>query len=114
MKVAITARHFDPTPDLRGTRGIPRSSSREVRGESPPCARRAGSGKYRQIAEVSVHGSHGNFVAQAESVRHVRLHRRGVRQGREADHSAGEARIKTRDGDKEGAAMGTPGYPASA
>ena len=105
MKVAITARHFDPTPDLRE-----HAESRVARLE-----KFAGSllhahvvlevEKYRQIAEVSVHGSHGNFTGKAESD-DMFVSIDGACDKVEKQIIRREARIKTRDGDKEGAAMG--------
>lgn len=67
MKVSVTARHFDLTPDLKE-----HAESRITRLD------RFGGGimnasvvleieKYRQIAEVSVHGRHGDFIGKAES-----------------------------------------------
>ena len=67
MKVSVTARHFDLTPDLKD-----HAEARLARLD------RFGSGvinasvvleieKYRHIAEVSVHGRHGDFMGKAES-----------------------------------------------
>ncbi len=67
MKVSVTARHFDLTPDLK--------DHAQARLDK---LGRFGNGlinanvvlqveKYRQIAEVSVHGSHGDYLGKAES-----------------------------------------------
>ncbi|HMB70461.1 MAG TPA: ribosome-associated translation inhibitor RaiA [bacterium] len=67
MKVSVTARHFDLTPDLKE-----QAEARLARLD------RFGSGvinasvvlaieKYRHIAEVSVHGRHGDFLGKAQS-----------------------------------------------
>jgi len=67
MKVSITARHFDLTPDLKD----------HAEGRVSRLSRFAGDllhanvvlevEKYRQIAEVSVHAGHGNFAGRGES-----------------------------------------------
>jgi putative sigma-54 modulation protein len=67
MKVSVTARHFDLNPDLK--------DHAEARLDK---LGRFGNGlinahvvlqveKYRQIAEVSVHGSHGDYIGKSES-----------------------------------------------
>lgn len=106
MKVAITARHFDPTPDLRE-----HAESRVTRLE-----KFAGNllhahvvlevEKYRQIAEVSVHGSHGNFSGKAESD-DMFVSIDGACDKVEKQIRRQARMTKTRDGDKEAATMGT-------
>jgi putative sigma-54 modulation protein len=67
MKVSVTARHFDLTPDLKE-----RAETRIHRVEkfmsglidAHVVLERE---KYRNIAEVSVHGRHGDFTGKAET-----------------------------------------------
>lgn len=67
MQVAITARHFDPTPDLRQHAESRVTRLEKFAGDLLHAHVVLEVAKYRQIAEVSVHGSHGNFMAKAES-----------------------------------------------
>jgi putative sigma-54 modulation protein len=67
MKVSVTARHFDLTPDLKE-----HAESRLSRfGKYASGLMTANVvleiQKYRQIAEVSVHGRHGTYTAKAET-----------------------------------------------
>ena len=67
MKVSVVARHFDITPDVR-------QHAEERLARLAKFTNSLTSGhvvlaveKYRQIAEVSVHGRSGDFTAKAES-----------------------------------------------
>ncbi|MFN8176465.1 MAG: ribosome-associated translation inhibitor RaiA [bacterium] len=107
MKVSITARHFDPTPDLKTHAESRVSRLERFTGDLLHANVVLEVEKYRQIAEVSVHGSHGDFTAKAESDDMItsidgacdKVEKQIRRQAR---------MTKTRDGDaKEEMAMGT-------
>ncbi len=67
MKVSITARHFELTPDVRE-----HAESRVAKLEKFATDLLKSNvvleiEKYRQIAEISVHGRHGDFAGRSES-----------------------------------------------
>jgi putative sigma-54 modulation protein len=106
MKVSITARHFDPTPDLKE-----HAESRVTRLQKFAADLLHANvvlevEKYRQIAEVSVHGSHGDFKGRAESD-DMFVSIDGACDKVEKQIRRQARMTKTRDGAKEELAMGT-------
>jgi putative sigma-54 modulation protein len=67
MKVSITARHFDLTPDVKGHAETRVGRLVRFAGDLLKANVVLEVEKYRQIAEVSVHGRHGDYAGRAES-----------------------------------------------
>ena len=67
MKVSVTARHFDLTPDLRSHAETRITRLDKFAQKMISAAVVLQIEKYRQIAEVSVHGHEGDFNGKAES-----------------------------------------------
>jgi putative sigma-54 modulation protein len=67
MKVSVTARHFDLTPDLRNHAETRISRLDRFAQNMISASVVLQIEKYRQIAEVSVHAHQGDFIGKAES-----------------------------------------------
>ena len=67
MQVSITARHFDLTEDLKTHAESRMERLHRFAADLLHANVVLAVEKYRQIAEVSVHGGHGNFAGRAET-----------------------------------------------
>ncbi len=67
MQVSITARHFDLTPDLKEHAESRLERLKKFASDLLHANVVLDVEKYRQIAEVSVHGGNGNFAGKAET-----------------------------------------------